>query len=450
MSLPIKNIKTKRTIQYVAILAGGIGSRMNSNVPKQLLDVGHDPMIVHLMKNCVKLNKEIILILSNKTIEPVLKCLVDERKYMTKLDNNLYKFMNINVHICVQPEPNGTGGAVMATKDFFKKIMDSEEQTELNDYQLLILSGDSPLVSCNTMRRMFDKLSNNDSPNVKGAILVNDTKDNYGYGRVIIDNNKFVKIVEQKDCNDDEKKITTVNTGVYAFSVRPLLESLQYLNTNNSQKEYYLTDCPKIIKEKINSLYEIDIVMIDNKVYNETMGANTPEQLEELRNEYKKKFSLYNLSTTDINISDDNLKELINVLGQLTNVGLYGDNDLQDLRTHIQSNKDTKQNKKHLIIMKYEDEIIGTGSILIEDKIIHKLGRVGHIEDIVIDESFRGHGLAKTVMEELIKIGKNEKCYKLILDASDKVSGFYEKIGFKKHAHNMRLDISTELTELTE
>jgi glucosamine-phosphate N-acetyltransferase len=116
-------------------------------------------------------------------------------------------------------------------------------------------------------------------------------------------------------------------------------------------------------------------------------------------------------------------------------------NYIEKVRNHIKSLNDKDINRKYLLVIKYEDMIIGTGSILIEEKIIHNIGIVGHIEDIVIDKKYRGLNLAKKLIESLIEIGKNNGCYKIILDASNDVKGFYEKLGFRVNSNNMRYDI---------
>ena len=73
-----------------------------------------------------------------------------------------------------------------------------------------------------------------------------------GYGRVLIDNEKVTKIIEQKDCNSDELNITTANAGIYCFDTKFLLENLPKLSNENAQEEYYITDLVEIaVNEKI-------------------------------------------------------------------------------------------------------------------------------------------------------------------------------------------------------
>jgi glucosamine-phosphate N-acetyltransferase len=79
--------------------------------------------------------------------------------------------------------------------------------------------------------------------------------------------------------------------------------------------------------------------------------------------------------------------------------------------------------------------IIGTVTVLIEDKIIHNFGKVGHIEDVVVDESMRGFGLGKKLIE--IAIEECKECYKIILNCNNENKKFYEKCGFKLKGNEM-------------
>lgn len=157
-----------------------------------------------------------------------------------------------------------------------------------------------------------------------------------------------------------------------------------------------------------------------------------------LDTEYIKNFSIVNLSNIEPELTDNNLYELINVLEQLSNVDIV---DVSTIRKYISN----IYNNTHIYVVKYENKIIGTGKLLIEDKIIHNFGKVAHIEDIVIDTKYRGLGLAKNLMNKLIDISKKHNCYKIILDASNDIKPFYEKLGFKHHANSMRFDINYKL-----
>ena len=85
-------------------------------------------------------------------------------------------------------------------------------------------------------------------------------------------------------------------------------------------------------------------------------------------------------------------------------------------------------------------QIIGSATLLIEQKFIHNGGRAGHIEDVVTRKGYEGKGIGKEILKELIKIAKDNECYKIILDCDEKLVKFYEKLGFKKHSIMMRLN----------
>ncbi len=84
-------------------------------------------------------------------------------------------------------------------------------------------------------------------------------------------------------------------------------------------------------------------------------------------------------------------------------------------------------------------QIIGSSTIFIETKIIHNFGRVAHIEDVIVHNEYRGHGLGKLLLDKCIEIAKQEGCYKIILDCSDNNCKFYEKCGFTKKGNQMAL-----------
>jgi len=94
------------------------------------------------------------------------------------------------------------------------------------------------------------------------------------------------------------------------------------------------------------------------------------------------------------------------------------------------------------IIICYSNEtpkisILGSGTIIYEPKIIHGCKNVGHIEDIVVHDKYRAHGIAKKILEKLIDSAENKNCYKVILDCKKDLIPFYEKIGFKQNNFQM-------------
>ena len=103
--------------------------------------------------------------------------------------------------------------------------------------------------------------------------------------------------------------------------------------------------------------------------------------------------------------------------------------------------KRIKSNPEHIIIIaEIEGRIIGSTTLLIEPKFIHQGGVVGHIEDVVVDKKFQGKKIGEKIIIQVLEIAKNHGCYKTILDCSDSVKPFYEKLGFKHNSNELRFD----------
>jgi len=98
-------------------------------------------------------------------------------------------------------------------------------------------------------------------------------------------------------------------------------------------------------------------------------------------------------------------------------------------------------NPDHIIVVaELDGKIVGTTTLLIEPKFIHGGGLVGHIEDVVVDKNFQGQKIGEKIMKYLLEFAKNRGCYKTILDCTDDVRPFYEKLGFKHIANELRFD----------
>jgi glucosamine-phosphate N-acetyltransferase len=93
-----------------------------------------------------------------------------------------------------------------------------------------------------------------------------------------------------------------------------------------------------------------------------------------------------------------------------------------------------------IAVAEIDGKIVGSTTLLIESKFIHNGGFVGHIEDVVVDKNHQGQKIGEKIMKFLIEISKKRGCYKTILDCTDEVKPFYEKLGFKQVASEMRLD----------
>ena len=165
-----------------------------------------------------------------------------------------------------QIEQNGTGHAVMM----------AEAELQGHDGSVLILAGDTPLLQGASLKALLDAQSRQNAACVIGTA---DTQNNEGLGRVVRNaDGEFDCIVEHKDATEDQRKITEINTGCYAFSGPLLLSSLQKLKPNNVQAEYYLTDCPRILMDDGHNVAASCSLTIQ-----EAIGVNNRIQLAEVR-----------------------------------------------------------------------------------------------------------------------------------------------------------------------
>ena len=99
------------------------------------------------------------------------------------------------------------------------------------------------------------------------------------------------------------------------------------------------------------------------------------------------------------------------------------------------------ENENHIIhVAELNGKIVGSTTLLIEQKFIHEGGFVGHIEDVVVNKEFEGQGIGIKLVLSLLDVAKGKKCYKTILNCEDKLIPFYEKIGFKQKSTEMRFD----------
>ena len=122
---------------------------------------------------------------------------------------------------------------------------------------------------------------------------------------------------------------------------------------------------------------------------------------------------------------------------------------LDNLRTTSDMNKETAKeilkkiigNSDHIIqVAEINGKIVGSTTLFIEQKFIHKGGKVGHIEDVVVSKEFEGRGIGMKLVVSLLEKAKMMNCYKTILDCKDELIPFYERIGFKKESKQMRFN----------
>jgi glucosamine-phosphate N-acetyltransferase len=141
----------------------------------------------------------------------------------------------------------------------------------------------------------------------------------------------------------------------------------------------------------------------------------------------------YEIRTLDYG---DYRKGFLQLLEQLTIVDTKLIGEL-DFVNRVQDLKDAHGHLVYVMIDNNIDKIVATGTIFIEKKFIHKMGYVGHIEDVVVDQNYRNKGLGKEIINTLVEFARSIECYKVILDCSKENVGFYENCDFEKKGIEM-------------
>ena len=134
---------------------------------------------------------------------------------------------------------------------------------------------------------------------------------------------------------------------------------------------------------------------------------------------------------------DDLEKGFLETLDFLRNASDLDKNKAKEILKKI------KQNPNYVIHVATDGEkIVGSTTLLIEQKFIHDGGLVGHIEDVVVRKDYEGKGIGIKLVTSMLERAKEKNCYKTILDCKDDVKQFYERIGFKRESNGMRYDHS--------
>ena len=229
------------------IMAAGKGTRMNSDLAKVLHKINNRPMVHYVIDIAEKINSQkIVLIVGHQKDRVMSEC------------------RNYNVEYAIQDQQLGTGHAVKMAERFFENYTGD----------LLILSGDVPLLTSGTLKKLIETHS---SSNAIASLLTAKLDDPSGYGRVIRSAEGIVEsIVEHKDATEEQKKINEINVGIYIFKSKPLFESLKLIKNDNAQGEYYLPDAVKLYVDKKEKV----VAQIAHN-FEETKGINNIEQLKE-------------------------------------------------------------------------------------------------------------------------------------------------------------------------
>jgi len=239
----------------IIILAGGLGKRMGSDVPKVLHLVGGVPMIVRILRS-LPADARILIVVG---------------KYKDIIQATIRQYTDVDIEYVVQDPPLGTGHAVACCLPH----IDPERQ-------VIVLSGDVPLIQTETIQKMSEY-----TPELR--VLTMTADDPTGYGRIITsrcindsdinESSQFVKIVEHKDCTEEERACTTVNCGIYAFSGKVAHQFVPLIQNVNSQNEYYLTD---IVGLAHGAGIRVEVCHINDDERHTVRGVNNLAELAEI------------------------------------------------------------------------------------------------------------------------------------------------------------------------
>jgi|TARA_B110000240_G_scaffold13501_1_gene14044 bifunctional UDP-N-acetylglucosamine pyrophosphorylase/glucosamine-1-phosphate N-acetyltransferase len=239
----------------IVILAAGRGTRMNSNIPKVLHQIGGDSMLGHVLNAARKLESEKVHIVVGYAAEQIKAEFSSDKELQWAL----------------QEEQLGTGHAVM-------QAMPSIDTTKPKKC-VLVLYGDVPLTNFSTLSKLVQQANENTL-----CILTLITENPKGLGRIVRDDSgEITAIVEEKDANDEQKKINEINTGIMVIPATKLNSWMNSLGNDNTQGEYYLTDV--VAMAATDDECAITAMVIDDE--NEVQGVNDKAQLAGLERQFQ-------------------------------------------------------------------------------------------------------------------------------------------------------------------
>ncbi|AGF53939.1 bifunctional UDP-N-acetylglucosamine pyrophosphorylase/glucosamine-1-phosphate N-acetyltransferase [Clostridium saccharoperbutylacetonicum] len=281
------------------VLAAGQGKRIKSDLPKVLHKVCGKEMLKHVIDSIRSADIDDIDVIIGKGADLVKERIEDKK-----------------VSYSLQAEQLGTGHAVKCALEFLKG----------KKGVVGIFAGDTPLIKQSTIEKLFNEhIENQNSATILSAIVDDPT----GYGRIVRGkSNEVLKIVEHKDCNEEELKINEMNSAIYCFDIELLVDALGKINNNNNQGEYYLTDVIEILKSNNK---KVGAVITD---FEETIGVNSRVQLAQAEEILRNRINLMHMENgvtlidpkttyieSDVEIGKDTIIYPNNILEGNTKIG---------------------------------------------------------------------------------------------------------------------------------
>jgi len=233
----------------IAIMAAGKGTRLKSKHPKVLSEVGGKPLLAHVIAAARQ-------IVNPQDIFAIIGYQADRVRHAVE---------NTGVQFVIQEPQRGTGHALLCARE------------ELRKYDhVIVLYADAPLITAATIASLRDfHLARHAAMTILSAELEDPT----GYGRILRKgkNGDVQAVVEEKSCTPAQRKLHEINSGFYAFAVKPLFEFIDKLKTDNPHAEYYLTDMAEVLRRAKQR-----VVAIKTDDPKQALGSNTRAELVEL------------------------------------------------------------------------------------------------------------------------------------------------------------------------
>lgn len=233
----------------IVILAAGKGTRMQSQTPKVLHQICGKEMLYYSIKESLKLSDDVSVVLGYKAQE---------------IQEAMEQYFPNTLHFILQDLENypGTGGALKNYLPKYKKV--------------LVLNGDMPLIQADELKHFLSL----DTDIIMSILDLPNTK---GYGRVKIQNNEVLEIIEEKDASPEILSLSTLNAGVYCFRSEILETYLPKLQNHNAQKEYYLTDIIALSKKDSKSITPLFVELENFKGVNDKADLAHAEEIMGMR-----------------------------------------------------------------------------------------------------------------------------------------------------------------------
>ena len=236
------------TDTHVVVLAAGQGTRMKSQLPKVLHEISGSPMIGRVLQTARAISPSTITLVLGHKAESIKLALQGAP----------------DLSFALQEPQLGTAHALQQVEP----ILAGRSGT------VVLLSGDVPLLRANTLRALMERHQN---AGAAATVVTAMVERPYGYGRIVRTAGRLARIVEERDATPAERRIKEINSGIYAFDLGPLFESLRGIASQNAQGEYYLTDLIAIYRRR---RLPVETLAVDDP--QEIRGINSRTELAEV------------------------------------------------------------------------------------------------------------------------------------------------------------------------